>query len=312
MVQQRDVDHIVNLAAEDICNGVIEEPRVFYDVITLLANGLPSSGDPNTFINGEQFPIRITQASFALRGAVEDDVFVLPDERLLQRVGIRFVFHDQYYQTSAFQPAPLWSNKVVSGPVALTPGVASYTFDRPAILSARDTLRVVVALEAATDANTFRRASVSFYGTGVQSKRPYFLGSARNLSTVAQQVVQGADFRNDGTEPIALTDMTVELSAQDDDPVGAGDVRLLRVQVRQLGNGIGADWFIGPQTPLPIGQCFAGLLGFTQGRAVVHQFPGEGLLWEPGEGVRVEGSALAAESEGLNLIVGLSGYISLV
>lgn len=312
-MEQRDVDHLVELAAQNISAGVIEEPRVFFDQITLHDDGLVSQGDPNVFINGEQFPVRITQIVFGLRGQSDGDAgFVFPDERLLQRVGVRIVYHDSYYQTATFQPAPLWSNKIVAGPQALTPGVSSYVLDRPVVLSARDTLRVVVALEAATDQDTTRTASVGFHGTGLQSKRPYFLSSSRDLSTTAPVTMQGADFRNDGTEPIALTDMVVRLSAQSDDPVGAGDVRLLRVQVNQIGNGTGAQWFVGPQTPTAISQCFAGLLGLTQGRMVVHQIPGEGFLWEPGEGVTLEASALDSDSEGLVLVAGMAGFISLV
>lgn len=312
-MEQRDVDHLVELAAENICNGVIEEPRVYFDAITLQANGLPSSGDPSTFINGEKFPVRITQISCALRGQLNDqDAFVLPDERLLQRVGLRLVFHDSYYQTSTFFPVVLWSDKIVSGPQALSPAYSSYQFDRPVVLSARDALEVRVALEAATDAGTTRKASVAFYGTGIQSKRPYFLGSSRDLSSTAPVTMSGADFRNDGAEPIALTDMVVSLSAQSNDAVGAGDVRLLRVQVRQIGNGTGSQWFIGPTTPTPISQCFAPLLGFQLGRALVHRIPGEGFLWEPGEGVRVECSALDSTVDGEIVIVGLGGYISLV
>jgi hypothetical protein len=53
------------------------------------------------------------------------------------------------------------------------------------------------------------------------------------------------------------------------------------------------------------------LLGQMQGRAVVHRFPGEGLIWEPGEGIIVQGLALDAAVEGLDLAVALSGYISL-
>jgi hypothetical protein len=312
MTEQRDVDHLVELAATNISAGVIEEPRVYYDQIELQTNGIISTGDPNVFINGEQFPVRITQIAFGLRGATFDDVFVLPDERLLQRVGVRFVFHDAYYQTATFVEAPLWATKVVTGPAGLSPGQVSYVLDRPVILSARDTLRVTVALETPTDAETTMTASVGFYGTGLQSKRPYFLSSKRELSTIVPQVMQGADFRNDGTEPIALTDMVVRLSSQSDNPVGAGDIRLLRVQVQQIGNGTGAQWFVGPQTPTVVSQCFGGLLGFTQGRMVVHQIPGEGFLWEPGEGITLEAVALDADAEGEILVAACGGFISLV
>lgn len=307
---QRDIDHLIELASQNICDGVIEEPRVYFDEIPIRADGVVSKGDPNVFINGEQFPVRITRVSFALRGEDIEGTFTLPDERLLARVGVRFVFHDAYYQSAVFQPVPLWSNVICAGARGLTPGYSSYVFDRPLVLSARDTLRVVAALEAAEE--TARTATVGFHGVGLQSKRPYLLGASRDLTAITPVTFQGADYRNDGTEPIALTEMVVRLSATTDDPTGAGDVRLGRFNVRTVGNGTGSDWFIGPSTPAPISQCFGANLGFTLGRAVVHQIPNEGWLWEPGEGITVDANALADEAEGLVLTVAMSGYISLV
>jgi hypothetical protein len=229
--------------------------------------------------------------------------------RQMQRMGVRFTFHDQYYMGREFKALPLWATKVVTGPQALTPAFSSYTFDRPVILSARDSLRVQVALESQPASP--RRVSVSFSGVGLLSKRPYFLASEVELSNEAPVILDTVDFRNDGTEPIALTDMVLHCGAEVEDPVGAGDIRQLRVQIRQIGNGTGADWYIGPTSPVPLSQMPATLLGTTQGMAVVHQFPGDGLIWEPGEGIVVQGIALDQSAEGLNLAVGLTGYISL-
>jgi hypothetical protein len=303
----RYIDWLVNLAAKNVAKGVIEEPRTYFDSIFLLPNGVVSDGDRNVFINGEQFPVRITHAAMAIRPDFQQGSGL--DERDIQRMGMRFTFHDQYYQSREFLPVPLWATKVVAGPAALASGFSSQTFDRPVILSARDSLRVQVALEAAPA--TPRVVSVSFTGVGLLSKRPYFLGSEVELSDTAPVVLNTADFRNDGAEPIALTDWVIHCSSERDNATGAGDIRLVRVQVRQIGNGTGADWFVGPTSP-PLSQCPATLLGTTQGRAVVHQFPGEGLIWEPGEGIVVQGLALNSGVEGLSLAVGLSGYICLV
>ena len=303
----RYIDYMVKLAAKNVAKGVIEEPRAYFDSITLLPDGVVSNGDRNTFINGEQFPVRLTHATFFVRpNYVEESGF---DLRAMQRMGVRFTFHDQYYQSREFKPLPLWATKVVTGPQALTPSFVSHTFDRPVILSARDSLRVQVALESTS--RSPRRVSVSFTGVGLLSKRPYFLASEVELTNQAPTILDTVDFRNDGTEPIALTDMVAHCGAEAEDPIGAGDIRQLRLQCRQIGNGTGADWYIGPTSPAPLSQIPATLLGTTQGVAVVHQFPGDGLIWEPGEGIIVQGIALDATTENLNLAVALTGYISL-
>lgn len=303
----RYIDYMVKLAAKNVAKGVIEEPRAYFDSFTLLPDGVVSNGDRNTFINGEQFPVRLTHATFFVRpDFLQRSGF---DLRQMQRMGCRFTFHDQYYQSREFKPLPLWATKVVTGPQALTPAFSAYTFDRPVILSARDSLRVQVALES--QPTSPRRVSVSFTGVGLLSKRPYFLASEVDLADQAPTTLDTVDFRNDGTEPIALTDMVAHCGAEAFDPVGAGDIRQLRIQIRQIGNGTGADFYIGPTSPNPLSQMPAALLGTTQGIAIVHQFPGDGLIWEPGEGVVVQGIALDQSAELLNLAVALTGYISL-
>lgn len=306
---ERDIDWMVKLAQKNICNGIIEEPRVFYDTFQLLADGLVSEGQRGVFINGEQFPIRITHLSSAIRPNFQQQSGL--DERQIQRMGLRLTFHDQYYQARQFVPVPLWSNKVVAGPAPTTTAFVSKVFDRPTILSARDSLRVTVALEATPTPGTSRPVNVTVTGVGLESGRPYFFASGVSLVDTVPRVLNTADFRNDGTEPIALTDMVYSCGSEDTDAVGAGDIRFLRVQVRQIGNGTQADWFIGPTSPV-LAECPASLLGITEGRAIVHRFPGDGLIWEPGEGIIVQGAALSPTSEGLNLAVAMHGYISLV
>lgn len=302
----RHVDYLVKLASENACKGVIEEPRVYYDTITLAADGVVSEADRATFINGEQFPVRITHFATYLRPNFDQATGL--DERFIQRVGLRLMFHDQYYQSREFVPAPLWSNKVVAGPAPLTTGFVSHTFERPVILSARDSLRVDVALESTP---TYPRlVSVSFTGVGMLSKRPYFLASKRELADTIMRTLDTADFRNDGAEPIALTDMVVHCGAEELAQTGAGDVRQVRVQIQQIGNGTNARWFVGPTNP-PLAQCPAPLLGLTQGRAIIHQIPGEGVLLEPAEGIIPQAIALAASVEGLRVGFAMLGYISL-
>lgn len=307
MTMERDIDHLIKLASENIDRGVIEEPRFFFDQITLTS--ILSKNDPNAFLNGEEFPVRITHAIFGFR---TPDSGAIPEERLLQKAGVRMVFHDQYYQSRQFAPVPLWASKVTTGPTALAQGFATYTFDRPVILSARDSLRVQVALEFEPDGA--KRISVGVHGVGLQSKRPYFFQSYRDVGDAIPIVLPTGDFRNDGAEPIGLTDLVISVSAPTGDFVGAGDIRTVRLQVRQVGNGTGRDWAGTPvlqATGVPIPQMPAHLWGTTQGRAVVHRFPGEGLLWEPNEGVQMEAIALDTDAEDKNLLICLAGYVSL-
>lgn len=314
-MEQRDIDHLIQLAAHNIDHGVIEEPRIFFDVIPTLPNQQISKGDPQAFLNGEDMPIRITQLLYGFRPNYDADLGT--DERLLQRVGARLVFHDQYYQSRQFLPAPLWADKVIAGPQSLSSGISSHTFDKPVILSARDSLAITIYPEFAPEAGDDFPVQVAVHGVGLQSKRPYFLASERRVTDGTPITLSTADFRNDGAEPIALSDMVIQVGAAASDPIGVGDTRWVRVGVKQLGNGTGRLWVNTPISPLT-GVSTPGLpaqfWGFTQGRCVVHRFPGEGLLFEPGEGITVEVSALASDSElvGLPLGIVLSGYIALV
>lgn len=307
----RNIDYLVALASKNVREGIIEEPRAYYDTMTLVADEVETPGNPDVFINGEQFPVVITQLSAAIR----PDFAANPpnptlDERFIQRMGLRLSFHDQYYQSRDFVAVPLWLNKVVAAADLVTQGSSAWTFDRPFVLSARDSLRVEVALESVPASP--RRVTVSVTGTGMLSKRPYFLSSTLLLDSTIPRVLPTQGFRNDGAEPIAVTDMAIHCGAERDAAVGQGDVRQLRINVRQIGNGTQADWLQGPTVPLPLAQMPAVLAGYTSGRAVVHRFPGKGLLWEPGEGITVDAVALDASVVNFELAISLSGYISVV
>lgn len=303
----RYIDYLVKMAAKNVKQGVIEEPRVFFDIVQLDDSTVIVAGNPDVFVNGEQFPIRLTHMSMALVPDFAQSVGL--DERYIQRAGVRLKFHDQYYQSRDFVAAPLWLNKVVAAASAVTQGTSGWTFDRPVILSARDSLLVQVELNTAPSVS--REITVSFTGTGLLSRRPYFFSGAVNLDNANPTTIPTANFRNDGTEPVALTDMTVHCSADFDDQSGQGDIRYARISVRQVGNGTQADWFQGPTVPSPIERIPATLLGYTNGRALVHQFPGEGLLWEPGEGISFDMQSVSDAASGLDVGISLCGYISI-
>lgn len=310
----RDIDHLIKLASENIDKGVIEEPRYWWDSITLLSDSRVSKGDPNAFINGEEFPVRITQVAFALRPNAAFTSGI--EERLLQRCAVRMIWHDQYYMARLPAPVPLWGNKVTASPYALGRGFASTQFDRPVILSARDSLRFRVAIEGTMPQGAqYLLVQAGVHGVGLQSKRPYFLHSYQTVSATQVSNLPTADFRNDGAEPIALSEMSISC-AFDNDGDGGGDIRRVRVNISQLGNGTGREWMstplIGSPSPAPLGQMPASLLGLTEGRCVVHQLPGDGIIFEPGEGITLEGFSLDTSADGLDLMVGLSGWVALV
>lgn len=306
------VDEVVRLASRNLANGVIEEPRGFFDVITLGNVGQVSNGVPEVFVNGEQFPVRLLWASFALVPQWDaTPVAAGVDPRLIQRVGARFRFHDTYYMTDDFAVVPLWNNRIVAASDAITQASSTIVFDRPLVLTERASLRVSVELQSTP--TTPRTVSVSFTGTGMISKTPYFFQGEYELDSTAATEIDPTSFRSDGVEPIALTTMVVTCSAEEDDATGVGDIRQLAVNVRQVGGGTNADWWRGPQVPaLTLDRVPAQLLGISAGTAVLHRFPGDGVMWEPGQGITVELAAMNAATVGLDVGVHLFGYISVV
>lgn len=307
----RYVDQLVRLAEENVRLGVIEEPRVYYSIVQLRsADPLATTFPPNAFVNGDQFPVRLTHLVLAAVPTFGESI-LFSDERLVQRVGLRLRFHDAYYQNYAFVPAPLWLNKPVAGAQAVQRGVSSWIFDRPTILSARDGLRVEVQLEQAPDTDTSRPVGVAFTGVGLLSKRPYFVSSALDLTDANIANFDAADLHNDGGEPIALTDCSFMVGAQSDAEDAAGDVRFARFQVKLLGNGTQAEWFkTNAGGGLVVPRCPAELLGVSTGRSLVHRFPGDGMLLEPGEGFQAEAIALDSTTEGMRFGLAAVGYIA--
>ena len=69
------------------------------------------------------------------------------------------------------------------------------------------------------------------------------------------------------------------------------------------------QWFVGPASAIPpLSRMQATLIGVTTGRAVVHQFPGAGLYWAPGEGITAEITSLVDGLESV-LCLAFAGYI---
>jgi hypothetical protein len=305
------VDYIVALSQRGfIRKGIINEPRCFYDLVDLHANRTVTFGTPGVLVNGEQFPVRLTHMLASV--AYLNNVLPTPavdDEINAQRIAMRLKFHDQYYMNAAFLPLPIWGNKVVAAADSVSPGTSHWDFvanGQPFVLSARDTLLVSLNLNDFANPVSAVPVTVAVTGFGALSHRPYLLSSQVLLSTVIAVNMSTVDFRNDGSEPIIITDMTVNVAGEIEDADAIGSIGRVSIQIRQIGNGTNANWFDGP--PTNPGRMQATLLGVTSGRAVVHQFPGDGLLWEPGEGITLEAQLLAPNVTS-RLTLGFSGYI---
>jgi hypothetical protein len=328
MTMDREIDLLVRTAAKNAVKGVVEEPRIFFDVIPIgTVVQAVKTNDLEAFINRERFPVRITHAAMAIIPYGDDeDVVVGDDERYVQRVGLRMRNHAQWYMRQNFVAAPLWLNEN-TGQVANTArGSSSWTLPRPVILSARDAMAIRLKIDAvcAFQGSIERRdVTVSMMGVGLLSSRPFFFADTKTfLSTDAgeEKTLNPTNFRNDGKEPVAITDVSIYVSpgmTSDGTPIedSLGDVRYVGLQIQHLGNGTQSKWFQGPQGPLAVPYLPASLSGFRSGRCIVHRFPLDGLQLEPGDGVQVEATPLIVDDEdpeNFRLGVALMGYISII
>jgi hypothetical protein len=82
-----------------------------------------------------------------------------------------------------------------------------------------------------------------------------------------------------------ITDITHNAVAIVEDAPVVPVLPFVHVGVRQVGNGTNADWVVGK--PGTDNLAAAPAWGSYSGRALVHRFPGQGLIWEPGEGIEV-------------------------
>lgn len=315
------------LAKTNPTRGVLFEPRAYFNFFEL--NGTQEvPGAPEVFRNGEDFPIIITHLT-AATSYLNQAANAILDERLIQRVGLYLNFHDQYYMNSPQQlggngagsimqaaPIPTWANVPTGGPEILTRGTSSWRFPKGCVLSTRDTLRVRTRLYSVPTSAV--PITVSFTGMGLLSRQPYFFTGTVQASDLGWLSFDTTNFANDGSEPVMLTDMVVQVQAEIESVDPTGDSRRAYVSVRQVGNGTGADWFRGPinvTTPgvgdlLPSDALPAVLFGAKQGRALVHQFP-QPLIWEPGEGITATAQGLDdTTGDTVNVNLGLLGFIA--
>jgi hypothetical protein len=310
------VDYVIRTArTAQVRQGVLNEPRMLFDEITVNRDrNTISYGSPGVFVNGEPWPLRITHVVGALR--LTDAAGTANGSDLMaSQLGIRLLFHDQYFQSSQFVALSTWGNKATATANPTDEGTAHWDFvanGQPFTLSARDSLVVSVQLQTAPGQGLSVPVNVTFMGIGAITRRPYMLSGSRDLDGLAPFDLSTVDFRNDGLEPIVITDMQVQVAGEDvDEPQGI--LKNLRINIKQVGNGTNTWWFAGPTTPVNQQRVQADLLGLTTGRAVVCQLPGDGFIWEPGEGMTLQAQARIG---GLQvdpvLCIGLAGYIMVV
>ncbi len=295
-----DVDHayLIQLARKNVKKGIIEEPRLYFDTVTLNAGLQLTQGHAEVFRNGESFPVRITHLAFAMAFENSAAVPAVQDERLIQRVGARFRFHDQFYMNEFaasgiagldgfLTPIPSWGNKVVAASEAVSFSNASWRH-HPWIYSARDTMEVEVRL-VDTPASAVP-VSIMFTGVGMQSGRPYLFNARVLPSTPTKVRLSPSNLANDGAEPVMITNTTVNVGAPQDDNDPTGDTRRVLVSIKQVGNGTNSSWTQGPvnDTTVPVDMAPGVLFGQQSGRAVIHTLPGQGLIWEKNEGMELE------------------------
>lgn len=310
MTSERMKDWIVKTSKNVLIDGVLYEPRVYTDSFTISsANQNIVAGTPNIFVNGEQFPVILKWVTaFAIAG--ESRSGAAPDPRLIQRVGMRVKYHDQYYMSRTFAPIPLWHNTQTAAPAYEAPSTSAWDFDMPVVLSSRDSLAVTVSSAVAGSlAAPSVRVEVGFHGLGLLSQRPYFLQGTIDLTSNVQTTLSTTFFRNDGSEPIVLMGAVVSQTLTSGDVGTTLPLATLDLQIRQVGNGTNANWVQAPITQN--GRVPGTLLGTKAGYAVVHELPGEGWNWRPGEGVEIDMQNLGLPSQTVATIgVAVLGYIA--
>lgn len=306
MTHERYIDHLVKLAAKNPCEGIVEEPRAFFDVIrtpSTLTRSVRSNAQ--TFQNGERYPILLTHLTAFIRPGYQGEELG-DDEALVQRVGMRLVSSNSFYQNADFQALPLWHNVVSTGNPTLQRAQASFTFDRPLILASQNSLDVRVAY--AQTPTSPRRCEVVIRGVGLLSQQPTVIGGAVEIEDQGTLSFSPELFRNLRMEPIALTDMSLLVTAEEDELGSVGDLRPLSIAIRSIGGGTQAEFFVGPSDP-PWPRMPAYLLGKTTGRCIVHRFPGDGVRLEPGDSFYAELVALDTTAQGIDVALATHGSI---
>lgn len=309
------------LASKNVCDGVLYEPRAYFDVIDFSTAVNPSTGAPDVFRNGEEYPVRITHVVGAIKytGVTSPNAFPTGDERAIQQYGIRIRGHDTYYMNPDFVAFPCWHNRPTAASDIATRAQSSWRFWRPFYMGQRDVLEVKIAMTVAVGSNDGNvRIGCSFEGVGALSRRPkklYGFVDVANADSTNVIAIPTDFYRNDGAEPLEIHQMVVHAVGGTlvSDPVG--EIRNPRFSIKLIGNGTNSRWTIGPITnPPALSDNFmpGPLWGPTTGRSIVHALAEgsdghPGWLWYPGEGVSFEIDALTSRTDAVYF--GLLGHV---
>ena len=285
---------------DQLADGILYEPRAYTNVFRIPANAteqdIIDGIQPNIYLNGEKFPVQVTHMLVSFVDDLDGDTPIeYNDPRTLQFLGIRIRYDDAFYMRREHLPAPLWHNVPVAHSAAFQPGTFAWGFDKPAVLSVRDTLQVSVQLGAPlpslptvppTEQPTL--VDVAAHGVGLLSGRPYFFGGRLRFGPgqVGPLFFDPDAFRNAGSEPVVLHGLSggAHNAINPSDLRGSGRANLL---VKQIGNGTNANWIIGPPG-FALGRASFATLGNRSSNAIVHRIPGDGWVWRRGEGVYVD------------------------
>lgn len=291
---------LTQLRKRNLVDGVAFEPRLYFDKYTFAPGQVQSLGSREAYRNRGEYPVRITHITAIMDlppdpETVEGDL-TQGDERLLHRYGMRVISNDTPYMADIAVPIPTWANKPVAGPAALARSGATWLFGCPWVMANDDTFQVDIEQLVSRGA-VGRNVSVGWQGTGRLSGRPYSIMTSTPEPTLStSRVALPADVtRNEGAEPIDLTQMTVSVGPFLDQ-AEVSDAREVLINFKKSGNGTHEQILKGPKlssgpgiprVPVP-------LLGTGVGRAMVHALPWDifddarGWVLYDGQGLDVE------------------------
>jgi hypothetical protein len=235
-------DQVVQFASRNTGEGVLVEPRFYYDILDfprLVDSSGPSpdstivaNSDPGAYVNAEQFPVRLTQMIVSVLPMIQPDnpeVLVYPALSDVQKVFLRVERYGEFYMSEIPLRAVNFANKNVAPPTSTGQGTVMHKFHTPVVLASRDSFRVEFSLSTPLGYNSVwfppygdgtlgqsgaaviepgnLRCNVQFAGVGMISGRPYVFGGEGTF-VGGSWVVDSAQMINASNEPVAITQVT--------------------------------------------------------------------------------------------------------
>lgn len=267
------------------------EPRCYFQEYVFATDQELSFPDTTAWRNGEQFPVVITHITAAMRGNRNRSDEQYPQQGspwLINDYSMRIESHDTAYMSSSYLPLPTWHNVRNAASDVFGASTSSWIFDKPMILGNRSSFKVQVRLERPPidfeGGATSRSCSVKFDAIGVNTGRPYTLGDALTLDSDSTGTFKSSRLQNVVGEPLRVIGCAFSLGSEA--PGFMADITQLRCRISVDGTGTSQSWtYGGGQPPFPHEYVPVSLLGITSGICVCHRVPGNGWIWEPGQGV---------------------------